>query len=327
MNSISQLPDTAAQLPMNGAVLAMLRCPLTGQTLRREGSFLSSEDSSNRYEINELGIPLFAAQFCSEDARIQQSHYESIASAYIDNLDYPHTKEYTEYLDTAFLAHLDAGQIRQAAEICCGRGEAFRLLEDRVDSGMGVDISASMLVSAVRELPSRFAFVQGDATMLPLADGLFDAVFMFGGIHHVNDREKLFSEVGRVLRPGGKFYWREPVSDFFLWRWLRSVIYRLSPVLDHETERPLQYAETIAPLNKAGLRLMRWQTYGFLGFCLFMNSDVLFFNRLFRFVPGIRTITRFAARLDDLTLRLPFLKRAGLQVVGVAEKPASPDSA
>ena len=53
-----------------------------------------------------------------------------------------------------------------------------------------------------------------------------------------------------------------------------------------------------------------------------MNSDVLVFNRLFRFIPGIRSITRFAAYLDDLVVKLPGLSRAGLQVIGVAEKPS-----
>jgi hypothetical protein len=52
-----------------------------------------------------------------------------------------------------------------------------------------------------------------------------------------------------------------------------------------------------------------------------MNSDVLVFNRAFRLIPGIRLITRAAARLDELILRLPGFHSAGLQVVGVAEKP------
>ena len=51
-----------------------------------------------------------------------------------------------------------------------------------------------------------------------------------------------------------------------------------------------------------------------------MNSDVLVFNRLFRFIPGIRALTRLAAKFDDWTVRMPGLRRAGLQVVGVAEK-------
>jgi hypothetical protein len=52
-----------------------------------------------------------------------------------------------------------------------------------------------------------------------------------------------------------------------------------------------------------------------------MNSDVLVFNRLFRFMPGIRSFTRFMTAVDDATLRLPGLRDAGVAVIGVAVKP------
>ena len=84
----------------------------------------------------------------------------------------------------------------------------------------------------------------------------------------------------RILKPDGWLYFREPVSDFALWRWIRAVVYRLPPMLDHETERPLLYDETAPVLSASGLSLRHWTTHGFLGFCLFMNSDVLVFNRL-----------------------------------------------
>src|SRR5262249_51338102 len=145
-----------------------------------------------------------------------------------------------------------------------------------------------------------------------------DNVVMLGGIHHVPDRAKLFAEVRRIMKPGGRFYFREPVDDFLLWRGIRKVIYRVSSALDHMSERPLQRAETESALNGAGLELAAWKTYGFLGFCFLMNSDVLVFNRLFRFLPGIRPLTRGACRLDHWTTNLPGLQHAGLQVIGVA---------
>ncbi len=103
---------------------------------------------------------------------------------------------------------------------------------------------------------------------------------------------------------------------------MRAGIYRLSPTLDHLTERPLRYAETAPYLSAAGLKLRSWRTYGFFGFCLLMNSDVLIFNRLFRFIPGIRGLTRLLARCDDWITARPGWTGRGLQVVGVAEKPA-----
>jgi SAM-dependent methyltransferase len=207
------------------------------------------------------------------------------------------------------------------AGICCGRGEAFMLLQDRIHFGIRVDVAQEMLEIGRTTIPAAHCkFVQGDATRLPLGDAAFDNVVILGGIHHVNDRQRLFSEVHRILKPGGKFYWREPVSDLFLWRWLRRVIYSLSPKLDADTERPLRYAETKQHLEQAGFRLLQWNTHGFVGFMLFMNTDVLVFNRLFRFIPGIRAITRWFARFDDRITRLPGMKHFGLQVIGAAMK-------
>ena len=226
-------------------------------------------------------------------------------------------------LDRAFLSCVIPNSLGTAAEICCGR-EAFHLVKDQVERGVGVDVSVTMLEAAQAEHRGRpIGFVQGDATMLPLRSAAFDSVFMLGGIYHVSDRPRLFSEIERILKPGGTFYFREPVSDLALWRWIRAVIYRLSSALDHETEKPLRHGEVVPLLGKAGLCVTHWFTYGFLGFCLFMNSDVLVFNRSFRWVPGIRPITRFFAKLDDWILSLPRMRRAGLQVVGKAEKPAS----
>ena len=45
------------------------------------------------------------------------------------------------------------------------------------------------------------------------------------------------------------------------------------------------------------------------------------FNRLFRFMPGIRLFTRFMTAVDDATLRRPGLRDAGVAVIGVAVKP------
>lgn len=317
--SVAAAEDEAPRLPLD-----LLRCPATRLPLEQKGRELvvRSADRSFTYRI-EAGIPLFAEQPASPEALAQQEHYEKIAAAYVANLGYPHTEEYIAFLDEALLDVIDDAALGTVAEICCGRGEALQLLHDRITRGVGVDISPSMLRAAQSEHAGRpFTFIQGDATALPLADGSFDSVFMLGGIHHVPNRQALFAEIARVLKPGGRFYFREPVSDFLPWRWLRAVIYRLSPTLDADNERPLRYDETVPHLEQAGLVCRHWSTHGFLGFCLFMNSDVLVVNRLFRFVPGIRSLTRWSTRLDEWTVRLPGLRGAGLQVIGVGERSA-----
>jgi len=304
------------------SIVGLLRCPQTGESLHLDGQVLISESGRNSYQIDATGIPLFADEFCSEEALIQQKHYDTIADAYAENLQYPHTLEYMSYLDDALREVVDLENLGVCAEVCCGTGEAFAMFEDAIPTGLGVDVSISMLRKGQSAFGNpRLHFVQGDATQLPLADDSVDTVFMLGGIHHVPDRVALFSQVFRVLKPGGVFIWREPVSDFWLWKFLRAIVYRLSPILDHETERPLTYDETVPVLEAAGFSIEYWKTYGFFGFCIFMNSDVLFFNRLFRFIPGIRGITRAFSRIDEWFTTRRVLRRAGLQVVGMAKKP------
>jgi SAM-dependent methyltransferase len=303
-------------------LMALLRCPRSGQPLRREQDWLVAP-AGHRYRLTPSGIPLFAEGLLPSPSARQQALYDKNASAYVDNLTYPHTQEYYAYLDEIFLRLVDRhARLDTMAEICCGRGEALLLLGSRVKKGLGVDISQRILEMGRQQSPqANLAFVQGDATNLPLGQDLFDSVFMLGGIHHVPDRASLFREVFRILKPGGRFFWREPADDFAPWRWLRNLVYKHSQALDEDTEKPLRYRETVDSLQGAGFRPLAWDTYGFLGYCLFMNSDVLVFNSAFRFLPGIRALTRLAARLDHAVLRLPAARLWGTQVIGLAEKP------
>jgi SAM-dependent methyltransferase len=299
-------------------VLAKLRCPESGEALHMEDGALACESGKHRYELHG-GIPLFADEHCCEAARRQRAHYDALAPLYLANLGHAHTRAYTAYLDRVLLDAIGEGPLGEVAELCCGQGEAMGLLRDRIALGVGVDVSPAMLEVAAARNPSA-TFLQADAARLPLADASFDTVVMLGGVHHVLDRRGLFREVARILRPGGRFVFREPLDDFPLWRALRALVYRLSPALDHATERPLRLRETQPPLADAGLALRTWRPCGLFGFCLFMNGDVLVANRIFRFVPGIEGIVRASARLDERLLRTPPLARAGLQVVAVAEK-------
>jgi len=302
--------------------LDLLRCPvsLTPLIVEDGGETLRS-GLGLRYACSDTGgglLPMLVAEpgLMPPETLAQQRHYEKIAGEYQENLAFPHTKAYQAYLDGALKAAAGQAELRVAAEICCGRGEAFQLFKEGISRGVGVDISLSMLRAAkAGGHGNRVLFVQGDATALPLADDGFDAVFLLGGIHHVADKAKLYRECRRILKPGGLLVAREPADDFFLWRWLRKIIYALSPNLDGQTERPLRKRDDLALLEKAGFTLGEWKTYGFLGYCLFMNSDVLKVNAAFRHVPGIEKIVGWAAAFDSLCLKMPGLRNAGAQVV------------
>ena len=312
---------SGAPRPPNGELLAKLQCPVTGQDLQIDGASLVTLDGTRRYRMSPSGVPLFGEAWLSEEGAVQRTHYDRIAGEYLDNLAYPHTREYMAYFDRALLELVDRANLHVVAEVCCGAGDGFQLLDGRVTLGIGVDVSPEMLEAARRNIPDETRlFVQGDAVRLPIKDSQFDTVFMLGGIHHVNDRDALFGEVHRILKPGGAFIWREPVDDFWLWRFMRRLIYRWSPTLQEDTEHPLRFAATKSQLERAGFTLDAWRTLGFLGYCFLMNSDVLPINRVWNYVPGARALTRMAARVDDWSLRLPGLAHGGPIAVGLARR-------
>ena len=94
------------------ALLERLRCPVSGESLFLEGEQLVSESGKHRYELRAGRIPLFCEDPASVGARRQQAHYDRVAAAYLENLAYPHTREYTAHLDhigeLAGVGHEDA---------------------------------------------------------------------------------------------------------------------------------------------------------------------------------------------------------------------------
>src|ERR1041384_2079911 len=72
----------------------------------------------------------------------------------------------------------------------------------------GVDMTAAMLAkarAAATEMGvTNVEFVEGEAEGLPVADASFDVVISNGVIDLVPDKDAVFAERDRVLRPGGR---------------------------------------------------------------------------------------------------------------------------
>lgn len=90
-------------------------------------------------------------------------------------------------------------------DIGCGTGRLTSeiLARERSVRVTAVDRSAAMLREAIRSSPRSIGFVQADAARLPFATQ-FDAVFSTATFHWVPDHPRLFSEIYRLLRPGGR---------------------------------------------------------------------------------------------------------------------------
>ena len=74
----------------------------------------------------------------------------------------------------------------------------------------GFDVEEPVIDRAIQRaieagLGTRVSFVHGDPGPLPFSDDDFDIVFSKDALVHVANKEEMFADIFRVLRPGGKF--------------------------------------------------------------------------------------------------------------------------
>jgi ubiquinone/menaquinone biosynthesis C-methylase UbiE len=93
---------------------------------------------------------------------------------------------------------------------------------------IGLDISPDMQALATRNaklygLTGRAQYQLGSCDNLPFADNTFDAVFSNGSVHEWATPCRAFDEIGRVLKPGGRYFISDLRRDMnlvirgFLW--------------------------------------------------------------------------------------------------------------
>jgi len=94
-------------------------------------------------------------------------------------------------------------------DMSCGAGGFTRgLAEARRDATVvGLDISGQMLDKAAAQLAelSNICLIRADVHELPFPDAVFAGVNNAGSLHLYKDRDTVFAEVFRVLRPGGTY--------------------------------------------------------------------------------------------------------------------------
>src|SRR6266511_2676469 len=107
------------------------------------------------------------------------------------------------------LGELQPGE--RVLDIGCGAGTDTLVAAQMVGPDgrvTGIDMTPEMLVkarAAAGEMGlENVEFVEGEAERLPFADGSFDVVISNGVIDLIPDKDAVFSELLRVLTPGGR---------------------------------------------------------------------------------------------------------------------------
>jgi SAM-dependent methyltransferase len=186
-----------------------------------------------------------------------------------------------------FAYHL-LGDVRgkRIVDFGCGSGANTVLLANRGAHVWAADISEDLIRLGQRRMAINgraggAQFVVASAHELPLPDASVDVVFGIAILHHL-DLDLSSQEVHRVLKPGGRGIFQEPVRNSAAVRFIRSLIpYEAPdispyerPLTDPEVRRfgarfssirvrqfalPLvQLARVVPPLRRHVPRLYRW---------------------------------------------------------------------
>ena len=97
--------------------------------------------------------------------------------------------------------NLDGGVILDAG---CGSGYSTKLIAARYSPKelVAFDLMPEQIELAKKRCKQSKFFI-GDVTKINLSPNKYDAVFVFGILHHVPERKKALKEIYRVLKPEG----------------------------------------------------------------------------------------------------------------------------
>jgi ubiquinone/menaquinone biosynthesis C-methylase UbiE len=163
-------------------------------------------------------------EFHAEIAKREREALQKISPEVLDR--YKTCSRWRTYYPECIIHFLTKHKPAHIGDFGCGSGEMacrLGLLGYRVT---GIDVSPD-LIEVARErarmvgVEDRVEFVVADAATAPITDGAFDAVLAMSVVHHMPAEDAL-NALERLLRPGGRIAFLEPVAYSKTLQWLRN---------------------------------------------------------------------------------------------------------
>lgn len=182
-----------------------------------EGLTLPSEllkSMSNKKESKSKVVAHYDANY----GNFQTELYEQIRREAFGE-DFGQSSWLTSDEQDKFISWLNLSQGKTLLDVACGSGgPAMRIAEKTECSILGIDvheqaISTANSLAAQRGFEERAEFRIADASAkLPFSDKGCDAITCIDAINHLPDRRQVIADWARILRPGGRLLFTDPIT-------------------------------------------------------------------------------------------------------------------
>lgn len=190
-----------------------------------------------KHNLSRWKIPL---QGPSPNARCAMQHTQQ---AHFDWYAANGTQTYKSYEELPFWQAADAltfsawkKEIRPDSlllDIGCAQGRsAFKFMDLPIDI-LGFDLSKASVRQAIERtqsqtLSAKASFFCADAASLPFKPNSFDAILVYGVLHHLPDPESSCRQIAEILKTGGLYFGSENNQTVF--RSLFDLLMKLKPL-------------------------------------------------------------------------------------------------
>ena len=195
-------------------------------------------------------------------------------------------------------------------DYCCGLGNtSLNLYKYGAKKVYGIDIAEKEVETAKSVLKANgyddSGIVVGDAEFTNFEDNKFDLIVCIGVLHHL-DVNKAFKELNRILKPGGSVVAFEALG----YNPIIQAYRRLTPHLRTDWEK-----DHILTNREIKIAMKYFSSVNIKYFHL-LNLVLFPFTKAFFFKPLLRLLTS----IDNIILRIPFLRLMAWQMVFILKK-------
>jgi SAM-dependent methyltransferase len=215
---------------------------------------------------------------------------------------------------------------KKVLDIGAGLGESSVYLALQGADVTTVDISPQM-VEKVLALGQKFGVklegIVSSGEALNVPKDTFDIVYVANTIHHIEDRHRLFGQMKRALKPGGKFFSFDPLT----YNPAINVYRRMATNVRTPDESPLKKADV--ELARKYFRNVQHREFWLASLLLFVKyyvadrlhpNDDRYWKRILHETPATLRWWMPLRGLDALLTRLPLVRWLSWNVVMWGEK-------